>query len=87
MLAQLFSSSLFSAFSSFSCLPLLEVAQAFVLRLAHKFAQFALKLAPAFGNRADQTLAVVALVAGQKVAVAEVEPAFEDWAAQEKMAG
>ena len=58
-----------------------------MLRLAHKLAQFALKLAPAFANRADQTLAVVALVAGQKVAVAEVEPAFEDWAAQEKMAG
>lgn len=66
---------------------LLEFARAFVLRLAHKFAQFALKFAPAFANRADQTLAVVALVAGRMVAVAEVEPAFGAKFAQEKMEG
>lgn len=57
------------------------------MRFAHKFAQFALKLAPAFGNRADQTPEVVALVAGQTVAVAEVEPAFEAMFVQKKMAG
>lgn len=51
------------------------------------FEQSARKFGFVLENMVDQTPAVVVLVAGRMVAVAEVVPAFEDWAAQEKMAG